>query len=168
MEEIWKDIKGYEGLYQVSNFGRVKSLDKTIKTKRYTRLMKGKMFKVRLDCRGYPVTELVKNGFRKTFKIHRLVALNFIPINQPEKLTVNHIDSNKKNNKPENLEWCTLEQNMKHAYENKLKFRKYSDETIKEIRDLYKNTSLTQKEIGNIYGINKSYIGSIVRNQRRS
>lgn len=167
MKEIWKDIKGYEGLYQISNLGRVKSLDRVIEKRDFSYTIKGKVFKRSLSNKGYVQTELTKNGIRKQFKVHRLVALHFLSCENTENLTVNHIDGDKNNNKPENLEWCTLEENMRHAYKNKLKFRKYSDETIKEIRDLYKNTKMTQEEIGNIYGINKNYIGSIVRNQRR-
>lgn len=167
MKEIWKGIDGYEEFYQVSNLGRVKSLDRVIKKSKYSYMIKGKVFKTSLNNKGYAQTELTKGGKRKYFKVHRLVALHFLPNENASDLTVNHIDGNKLNNEVNNLEWCTLEENMWHAYKNNLKFRKYSDENIKEIRDLYKNTNLTQKEIGNIYGINKSYIGSIVRNQRR-
>lgn len=120
MEEIWKDIKGYEGLYRVSNLGRVKSLKKRanfysglykeIKQRTY----KERIINLRKTNRGYMVVELYKNGIGKRFSIHRLVAENFIK-NSNNLPQVNHIDGNKENNNINNLEWCTGSQNMKHA-----------------------------------------------------
>lgn len=111
MDEIWKDIKGYEGIYQVSNIGRVRSFD------RYTRGLK-KMFKpgcIRkpFDTTGYESVALSNSG-DKTFMVHRLVADAFIP--NPKGLPcVNHIDGNKKNNVVSNLEWVTYSENTRHA-----------------------------------------------------
>ena len=95
IKEVWKDCKGYEGLYQVSNYGRVWS----VKGQRY--------FTGSVNNRGYYATTLTaKNGKRKTEMIHRLVALAFLnnPNNYPQ---VNHKDENKLNNCVDNLEWCT-------------------------------------------------------------
>lgn len=103
MQEIWKDIKGYEGLYQVSNFGNVKSLKCDI------------ILKPNLTRKGYLITSLCKNKIRKAYSIHRLVAKSFIP-NIENKPQVNHIDGNKQNNKVTNLEWVTNSENMKHAF----------------------------------------------------
>lgn len=100
MQEIWKDIVGYEGLYQVSNMGRVRSLKRNIILKP-TSDMNGK---------GYYFVNL-KRGNPK--KIHRLVAKAFIP-NPDNKPEVNHIDGNTKNNKIDNLEWCTHQENCVH------------------------------------------------------
>ena len=102
MEE-WKDIKGYEGLYQISNKGRVKSLGNN-KTK------KEKILKPR-KCNGYFSVRLCKKGEKpKPFDIHRLVAEHFLP--NPDNLpVVNHKDENKLNNNVENLEWCTFAYN---------------------------------------------------------
>ena len=101
MEEIWKDIEGYEGLYQISNMGRVKALKKGI------------IRKPRLG-RGYLYLNLCKNGMKKTFKIHRLVAKAFIP--NPQNLKcVNHKDENKLNNVVYNLEWCTFKYNTNYG-----------------------------------------------------
>lgn len=102
-KEIWKDIEGYEGLYQVSNMGRVRSLDR--KDARGHRI-KGKML---ADCRtrcGYRMVGLHQGGNAKCWLIHRLVAMAFLdnPSNLPE---VNHKDENKANNAVSNLEWCT-------------------------------------------------------------
>lgn len=101
-KEIWKDIKGYEGLYQVSNIGRIKSF------KRNESIMQPND-----NGKGYLQVGLTKNGKRSYFKIHRLVAEVFIP-NPDNKPEVNHIDGNKKNNTVENLEWCTTKENCQH------------------------------------------------------
>ena len=105
MEEIWRDIEGYEGLYQVSNFGRVKTFKWGNK----------KIMRMGTTNFGYHSVQITKDGIGKHFPVHRLVALNFIP-NPENKRCVNHIDGNKTNNKLENLEWCTYSENNKHAY----------------------------------------------------
>ncbi len=103
MYEIFKDIKGYEGLYQVSNLGRVKSFNRG----------KERILKPCLDRYGYFHVTLSKNGKQKGCTIHRLVATTFIP--NPNNLPqINHIDGNKTNNKIENLEWCTAQENVTH------------------------------------------------------
>ena len=100
MEEIWKDIKGYEGYYQVSNLGNIKSLHK----RNY-----GEILKLPIK-RGYYQAGLRKKGTRKFFQVHRLVAEAFIP-NKENLPQVNHKDENKLNNNVENLEWCTVAYN---------------------------------------------------------
>lgn len=101
-KEIWKDIAGYEGLYQVSNFGRIKSL-------------RSKIILASLSSKsGYCYVGLAKNGMNKQKSVHRLVALAFIP-NSENKPEVNHIDGNKHNNTVKNLEWVTKSENMKHC-----------------------------------------------------
>lgn len=103
-EEIWKDIKGYEGLYQVSNLGRVKSKHRGSES----------ILKSIINSRGYMHVCLCKNSTRKWFKVHRLVALHFLdnPENKPE---VNHIDEDKRNNMVSNLEWCTTNYNVNYG-----------------------------------------------------
>lgn len=107
--EIWKDVKGYEGLYQVSNKGEVRRI--FIGTgKHKTRIVKGQ-----ISQHGYHRVQLTKEGNTKIFQTHRLVASAFVT-NPEGKELVNHIDGNKQNNCSENLEWCTRKENQLHAY----------------------------------------------------
>lgn len=106
MQEIWKDIPDYEGLYMVSNLGRVKSLPKHYHNEI---ILKNKNTKD-----GYFETALRKNNKTKWIRTHRLVAIAFIP-NLENKEQVNHKDGNKRNNNVNNLEWCTLQENKEHA-----------------------------------------------------
>lgn len=114
MQEIWKDVRGYEGLYQVSNLGRVKSLERQVKLRQYTKNLPEKNMKLTLNKRGYLYVHLCKNGKYQGYRVHRLVAMAFIP-NPHNKPQVNHIDRNVLNNSVDNLEWCTNAENMKHA-----------------------------------------------------
>ena len=113
-DEVWKDIKGYEGLYQVSNLGRVKSLARKIKLKQYIKDTPEMVMKLDLNRRGYLYVHLCKNGKYKAYRVHRLVADAFVE-NPEHKEQVNHIDRNVLNNKSCNLEWCTNAENMEHA-----------------------------------------------------
>lgn len=111
MQEIWKDIVDYEGLYQVSNLGNVKSIGRWIDAKcKGKRWQEEKILKPSVEGQGYLFVSLCKNGKVKFFKVHRLVAQAFIsnPNNYP---CVNHINEIKDNNKVENLEWCTVKYN---------------------------------------------------------
>lgn len=109
MEEIWKDIKGYEGFYQISSFGRVKSFKKN---------RNGKILKGIKDTCGYFMVCLCKDNLSIRKSIHSLVALNFLE-KEKENLEVNHIDENKENNNIENLEWVTHKENINHGTRNK-------------------------------------------------
>ena len=110
MEE-WKDVKGYEGLYQVSNTGRIKALKKIDQR---GRVRKERLMKPVINSCGRPVVHVCKNGNRKTFFVHRLIAEAFIP-NPEGKSEVNHINGIKDDNRVENLEWVTRSENMLHA-----------------------------------------------------
>lgn len=121
MEEIWKDVVGYEGLYQVSNLGRVKSCKKLIIRKNKGNfILKEKIMKNSVTGYGYYMVNLYKNGKYTHFLVHRLVALAFIP-NPLNKPCINHIDAVKTNNKTNNLEWVTYGENNLHALKNNLK-----------------------------------------------
>jgi len=114
--EIWKDIIGFEGLYKISNLGRVKSLGKGKSTNPLNCVEK--IMKNGLSDR-YEKIKLTKDGNYYHYNIHRLVAINFIdnPENKPQ---VNHIDCNKLNNKVSNLEWNTVKENIQHSVDNGL------------------------------------------------
>ena len=106
--EIWKDIEGYEGLYQISDKGRVKSL----------KFGKEKILSLKRDKKNYLRIILWKNGKNKTYQVHRLVAKSFIP--NPDNLPqINHIDENPSNNNVENLEWCNSKYNNNFGNRNK-------------------------------------------------
>lgn len=116
MKEIWKDIKNYENLYQVSNLGRVKSLKRYVNhSGNSKRIVNEKILKPVIDDTKYFVVSLWKNNNHTRPHIHRLVAETFIP-NLENKPHINHIDGNKLNNSVNNLEWCTPKENIIHAY----------------------------------------------------
>ena len=115
MTEIWKDIQGYEGFYQISNLGNVKSLERVIdKGNGILQHRKERIMNKRESVDGYYIAKLNVNKKSKSIAIHILVARHFIdnPNNYPE---VNHKDCNRKNNQVDNLEWCTHQQNVEHS-----------------------------------------------------
>lgn len=119
MKEIWKDIQGYEGIYQVSNLGRVRSVDRVVIHKDGVKhLYRGRVLKPHYNTSKYLAIGLHYNGISNTYLVHRLVAQVFIPNpnNLPE---VNHIDEVITNNKVDNLEWCTSEYNNNYGNHNK-------------------------------------------------
>lgn len=120
--ELWKDIKGYEGIYQVSNLGNIRSLERiTIfesenQHKKYkaNRQIKCKIKKPTVNKCGYYQTVLYKKGRKRNVLVHRIVAETFLP-NLNNKPTINHIDGNKLNNKLDNLEWATYTEQLIHV-----------------------------------------------------
>ena len=120
MEEIWKDIPDYEGIYQASNFGRVKRLARTLyKNNGWSEHAKFSLDErikdIQTQKQGYSQVVLYKNGIGRTFRLNTLIARMFISAVEG-KPYVNHIDGNNKNNRVDNLEWCTASENAKHAY----------------------------------------------------
>lgn len=135
--ENWRDVKGYEGFYQVSNLGRVKSLDRVVKdiNKDRTQLIKGKMLKPADNGNGYLIVSLRKDNKRKNHYIHRLVGEAFLN-DYLSILTINHKDFNRKNNNVSNLEVCTIQENLKYSYE---KNKKMTPEFISFLENENKN-----------------------------
>ena len=116
--EIWKDYKDYEGLYQASNLGRMRSLDRWVKSKSGSvRLCKGKILKLCTDKYGYLNVSLHKNNKVKTYLVHRIIAETFLP-NTDNLPCVNHKDENPLNNVVSNLEWCTYSYNNSYGNRN--------------------------------------------------
>lgn len=139
LNEEWRDIEEYEGLYQVSNYGRIKSLERRlpckIKNNNY-RIKKAAIKKSRYDKDGYCKVVLCEYGIKngKSFFVHRLVAKAFIP-NLENKPVVNHIDGVKNNNKYTNLEWNTIRENTIHAIKSGLMNPKMPIQNIKSGKD---------------------------------
>lgn len=113
--EIWLPIKGYEGFYEVSNFGKIRSLDRLVDGRWGVTHRKGRILTGGLDKDGYRLFILSKNGLRKTHKLHRLIAVTFIE-NPYGYSQINHKDGNKQNNRVDNLEWVTPQKNIQHAF----------------------------------------------------
>jgi hypothetical protein len=116
--EVWQPVKGFENLYEISNLGNVKSLDRLVNGFNSKKLKKGKLL-TQHNRNGYLGVVLSKEGYTKSFTVHRLVAIAFLP-NDDFSLTVNHKDGNKHNNSIENLEWCTMSEQLKHAIKSGL------------------------------------------------
>lgn len=115
MEEFWKEIEGYEGYFEVSNLGNFRSKDRIIRYKQNgTRLYPGKSLKTETIDEGYQRIVLMKEGIKKRYMCHRLVAQTFIP-NTENKPFVNHINGIKSDNRACNLEWCTQSENEAHS-----------------------------------------------------
>lgn len=118
-QEIWKDVVGYEGLYQVSNLGRVKSVaryvDRHAKHVIHKKYIKECILKQCENSRGYPCVNLSKDGIVKPKRVHRLVAIAFIP-NPENKEQINHKDGNRANPNVNNLEWVTNTENQRHSW----------------------------------------------------
>jgi len=120
MEEEWKPIKDYESLYEISNYGNIKSKDRIVNAKHNSkRIVKGRNMSFFINKSGYLEATLCKNSKKKLHRVNRLVAETFIP-NSENKPCVNHKDGNKLNNNVNNLEWCTYSENLIHAWKNGL------------------------------------------------
>ncbi|HYX08430.1 MAG TPA: NUMOD4 domain-containing protein, partial [Bacteroidales bacterium] len=160
----------YTGAYEISNFGRAKSLDREIKTKNGKTFMSlGKVLK-QGKRNGYPNVQLCKNGKIKCCSIHRLVALNFVENPNPQEFTqVNHIDFDRCNNKENNLEWVSPRMNLMHKIDNnranvckgeKHYFSKLTKEQVIEIKVRIRNGE-KRTAIAKDYPVDESQIYSI-------
>jgi hypothetical protein len=168
MKENWKYIGGFTGQYQISDTGNIRSVDRVVNQlghkNKYSRIMKGKDIKQRLQNGGYLLVWLSKEGKVKPFTVHRLVATTFIP--NPNKLRdVNHLDGNKCNNNISNLEWCTRSENIKHSYAQLNRLR--HNETAVLCIELNKSFESIKKASTEMK-INKGSIGHVLRGRNKT
>ncbi len=163
-EEIWKEVRDYEGIYWVSNKGRIRNRSKII---------------VSREKGGYKRISLSKSGKKRSFAVHRLVAFSFLPKPKEGRNEINHIDGVRNNNAPCNLEWCTRKENIKHAIEvtgnytqhiglwKKIKNKKQSELSRSDVLKIKKLLSegVTGYRISKIFKVNTNTIYAIKRNQ---
>lgn len=177
--EVWKDIKYYEGIYQVSNFGNVKSLDREVApNNRVPYWRKGKICKQSKSNLGYMTVGFTVNNKQVNKYVHRLVAEAFIT-NMNDYPQVNHIDCDKTNNRMYNLEWCTNSQNQIHASKNglnKLHLHRVvhsgekngrallTKEQVLEIKQKYIPYKYSAKKLSKEYNVSESCITHILNN----
>jgi AraC-like DNA-binding protein len=165
-EEVWKDIQGFDGVYQISNKGQVKSCSRP-KFIRAWFLTKELVMKLKETKYGYLIIGLHKPEQQgKLFKsIHRLVAEAFIP-NPEDKLTVNHKDGDKRNNDWSNLEWSTSSEQMQHAFQElgieKRGNSKFSPEFKKKVHDYFVNNEISINKLSSLFNISERTAGRIV------
>lgn len=176
--EIWKAIEGYEGLYEVSNFGRVKSLNKYIKNKYGSFSLRKEKFlsinyhktknKKRVNCH----VSLTKDYITKTYLVARLVGFAFVD-NTENKPEINHKDGNTLNNYVNNLEWTTSSENQLHAFRIGLQksrkgednnFSKLTKKEVIEIKNKYIPRLYTQDRLAKEYNVKRNTISYIVNN----
>lgn len=178
MEEQWKEIELFKGYYAISNFGRVKSLQRTVmRSNGSVQTFKEKMLTLTNYSNGYIRTTLSMNGKYKDFLVHRLVAIAFVVNDDPSvKIEVNHKDGNKGNNFQDNLEWCTPSYNKKHAFSTGLNKQKLGEENPKSkltdsqvlrIRELYSDGNTSYRKLAEMFGVGRTLISEVLNNKTR-
>lgn len=164
--EVWKPIKGYEGSYEVSNLGNVRSLDRYAYSERWkgNRLIKGHILKPSKTTNGYLRLELTnKEGKGKKYMVHILVAEAFI-LNPNKYEQINHKDENKSNNDVSNLEWCTAKYNINYGTWKQRHFVKVGQYSLDgQLLNTYNSETETAK-----YGFNPSCISKCINNRINS
>lgn len=171
-KEIWKDIRGYEGLYQINSIGNVRSLDRFVKSSRGGfRKQNSRILTNSIHKHGHHIVNLWKENKSVQYKVYRLLAIAFIS-NPDNKPCVNHIDGNRMNLSLENLEWVTYSENMRHAYDNGLtngtfkagfesRFCKLSKEDILFIKSKRKNREMKLKDLAALFNIGIGHVSQI-------
>ena len=177
MEEIWKDINGFEGMYQASSIGRVRSMDRILhhvrpklNNKRVVRRFNGRILSENKMKDGYLMTFLGKCGKMYPYRTGRLIAQTFVP-NPHNKPEVNHINGIKSDNRIENLEWVTASENSIHAHRigltspargERIGCAKLNDFKVRVIRRM---SGFTQREVAEIFGVSQFSIWRVLNNR---
>lgn len=160
---IWKDIVGYEGFYQVSSHGQVRSLDRIVPSKGSVRKVKGQLLAQTTDRDGYKHLRLRKYGLEKSFFVHRLVAIAFIRNRKPaDNNQINHKDEVKNNNHYSNLEWCTAEYNVNYGTRNKRSSKPVIAYNQKETLYFFSMTEASH------HGFTSACISGVVRGKNKT
>ena len=169
MKEIWKPVVGYEGFYEVSNMGRVKSLERK---DCLGRAVKERILKQTVTHDGYLVVGLYAGGKLKTLKVHRLVCEAFND-NRDEKPEVNHINENKTDNRACNLEWCTRRENVNHGSRNDRAANGIAKALSKPVGQYTLDGELVKKwpstmEVQRQAGFSQGYISKVANGKRKT
>lgn len=173
LAEKWKWVVGYEGLYRVSSFGRVRSVDRVVTNRHgWPRSYKGRILKLGKDSNSYLQVGLSKNGRSRYFFVHRLVLTAFVSP-RPPGLQCRHMDGDSTNNRLGNLKWGTRQENYKdsirhgtNACGERSGLTKLTWKKVRKIRRLYSTGNFSQTELGLRFGITQASINYIVHNKR--
>lgn len=169
LEEEWRPVVGYENLYEVSNFGRVRSKEAEVRQRYGTRTRRSRMKKIITNENGYCTVNLFKDNKIKIHKCHRLLMTAFVP-NPEKKRVINHKDGDKQNNHISNLEWSTHKENSIHAVQNGLAASLKGEDChntfltnrdIYEIRLLHYN-GIRYSTLAKVFGMHEKNISQIV------
>lgn len=175
----WRPVEGYEGYYEVSNCGKVRSIPRRVRVNNqngiFTKSYPSKILKSYITTRGYELVKLCKKGVVKSYSVHRLVAKAFCS-NTHEKPEVNHKDGDKLNNHASNLEWNTPSENQKHAFTEGLqkpqKGSKNGMSRLDEIDILFlhhwRSKGYYAKELAKLFGLSKNHAQDILGFRRWS
>lgn len=156
--EIWKEIEGYEGLYEVSNLGNIRSIDRIT----CGRKQKGRVLRQTVNKNtGYLSVGLCKNGNRKTYTVHRIVGKAFVE-NVDNKDTINHINENKLDNRAENLEWLSLSENLRYGTRDERAKKNHVTKRGKAHSGYGKFGAEARTHKGKVIGVNKKDPNDIV------
>lgn len=177
MQEIWKPVIGvndglYDGYYEISNLGRFKMLPRLLNCVKGMRISKEKIV-TGTNSHGYRMVSFKKDGIKKVLNVHVLVARAFVNNPNPEKFTiVNHLNSDRADNRAENLEWCDHSRNAKHAIEaGKIKITRgiqrsnaiLNEKKVLAIKLLYKTGNFSLDDLSNIFNIGRTTIHRIIQ-----